>query len=256
MGTSSNTCRSLIWPSSKLFIFLHIFIYIRTALIDDVLLSIAIEEARVCLATRYRLDGPGVVSRWGVRFSASVQTGPGGAHPVHSTMGTGSFPGVMRPGRGVDHPPQFSAEVNERVELYLYTPSGSSWPVIRCTSLPCRCGMTDCLNICTLLHIIFSYVVAWLFQQGACQFHLWGCCHLLCFLLCCVMWYMNCLTRMFVYITENKHILFCVVKLFLWPQRVLLREPWQPGCDCITDTTILHTGTFCFASGVPRAEFI
>jgi len=33
------------------------------------------------------------------RFFAPVQTGPG-AYP-----GTGSFPGVKRPGRGVDHPP-------------------------------------------------------------------------------------------------------------------------------------------------------
>jgi len=41
-----------------------------------------------------------------------------------------SFPGVKRPGRGVYHPPQSSAEVKERVELYLYTPSGSSWPVL------------------------------------------------------------------------------------------------------------------------------
>jgi hypothetical protein len=34
-----------------------------------------------------------------------------------------SFPGVKRPGRGVDHPPLSSAEVKERVELYLYSPS-------------------------------------------------------------------------------------------------------------------------------------
>jgi hypothetical protein len=45
-------------------------------------------------------------------------------------MGTGSFPGVQRPGRGVDHPPTSSAEVKVRVELYLYFPSGPSWPVI------------------------------------------------------------------------------------------------------------------------------
>jgi len=45
-------------------------------------------------------------------------------------MGTVSFPGVKRPGRGVDHPPPSSAEVKERVELYLYSPSGSSWPVL------------------------------------------------------------------------------------------------------------------------------
>jgi len=39
-------------------------------------------------------------------------------------MGTGSFPGVKQPGRGVDHPPPSSAEVKERVKLYLYSPSG------------------------------------------------------------------------------------------------------------------------------------
>jgi len=48
-----------------------------------------------------------------VRFSAPVQTGPG-AHPVPYTMGTGSFPGVKRPGRGVDHPPPPSDEVKEK----------------------------------------------------------------------------------------------------------------------------------------------
>ena len=29
------------------------------------------------IATRYGLDGPGIESRWGARFSAPVQTGPG-----------------------------------------------------------------------------------------------------------------------------------------------------------------------------------
>jgi len=45
-------------------------------------------------------------------------------------MGTGSFPGVKRPGRGVNHPPLSSAEVKKRVHLYLYSPSGPSWPVL------------------------------------------------------------------------------------------------------------------------------
>jgi hypothetical protein len=44
------------------------------------------------------------------------------------------FPGVKRPGRGVDHPPSSSAGVKERVELYLYSPSGPSWPVLWRTS--------------------------------------------------------------------------------------------------------------------------
>jgi len=39
----------------------------------------------------------------GERYSATLQTGPG-THPVSYTKGTGSFPGVKRPGSGVDHP--------------------------------------------------------------------------------------------------------------------------------------------------------
>jgi len=36
-------------------------------------------------------------------------------------MGTGSLSSrVKRPVRGVDHPPLYTAEVTERVELYLY----------------------------------------------------------------------------------------------------------------------------------------
>ena len=46
--------------------------------------------------------------------------------PVQSVPGV-SFLGVKRSGRGVDHPPPSSAEVKERVELYLYSPSGPSW---------------------------------------------------------------------------------------------------------------------------------
>jgi len=52
----------------------------------------------------------------GARFSLPVQTGPG-AHPASYTMGTGSFPGVKRPERGVDQPQPSNAEVKERVEL-------------------------------------------------------------------------------------------------------------------------------------------
>ena len=87
-------------------------------------------DSSVGIATRYGMGGPGIESRWGGgRFSASVQTGPG-AHPVSCTMSTGSFPGVKRPGRGVDHPLPSRAEVEGRVELYICSPSGPSWPVL------------------------------------------------------------------------------------------------------------------------------
>jgi hypothetical protein len=39
------------------------------------------------------------------------------------------FLGVKQLGHGADHPPPSNTEVKERVELYLYSPSGPSWPV-------------------------------------------------------------------------------------------------------------------------------
>jgi len=60
---------------------------------------------------------------------APVQTGPR-SHLASYTMCAGSFPGVKRSGRGVDHPPPFSAKVKESVELYSHSPSGPSWPVL------------------------------------------------------------------------------------------------------------------------------
>jgi hypothetical protein len=83
-------------------------------------------DSSVGMATGYGLDGPRIESRWGgARFTAPVQLGPG-AHPAFYAMGTGYFPGVERLGRGVDHPPPSSADVKERVQLYLcYEPSWS-----------------------------------------------------------------------------------------------------------------------------------
>jgi hypothetical protein len=62
------------------------------------------------VATGYGLDGPGIESRWGRDFSHTSRPALG-AHPAYCTMGTGSFPGVKRPGRGAGHPPLPSAEV-------------------------------------------------------------------------------------------------------------------------------------------------
>jgi len=60
-----------------------------------------VQDSAVGIATVYELDGPGIESRWGRDFSVRIQTGPG-AHTASYTMATGSFPGVKRPGRGVD----------------------------------------------------------------------------------------------------------------------------------------------------------
>jgi len=57
----------------------------------------------------------------GARFSAPVQTGPG-AHPTSYTLGTGSFRGVKRPGRGADHPPYLVPRLKKKWN-YISTPS-------------------------------------------------------------------------------------------------------------------------------------
>jgi hypothetical protein len=58
------------------------------------------------------LDGPGIESRWGARFSAPVQTGPG-AHSVSYTTGTESFLGVKKAGRFVDHTPHLAPRLKK-----------------------------------------------------------------------------------------------------------------------------------------------
>ena len=84
-------------------------------------------DSSVGIATRYGLDGPGIESRWGARFFAPVQTSPG-AYPACCTIGSGSFTGVKRSGRGADHPPPSKCLGHERVGLYLYSSSGLQWP--------------------------------------------------------------------------------------------------------------------------------
>ena len=86
-------------------------------------------DSSVGIANGYGLDGPGIESRWGRDFPhpsrpALKPTQP----PVQWVPGLSQ--GVKRPGRSADHPPPSSAEVKERVELYLYSTSGSSWPVL------------------------------------------------------------------------------------------------------------------------------
>ena len=62
----------------------------------------------------------------GARFPAPVHTGPGGP-PSLLYIGYRVFPGGKeRQRRGVDHPPPSSADVKERIQLYVYSTSGPS----------------------------------------------------------------------------------------------------------------------------------
>ena len=73
--------------------------------------STGVRDSSVGLATHYALDGPGIVSPVGARFSEPVQTYRG-VHPISYTMRTWSFPRVKRPGRAAGHPPPSSVELS------------------------------------------------------------------------------------------------------------------------------------------------
>ena len=80
-------------------------------------------------AACYGLDGPWIESRWGdILHTLPDRTlGP----PTLQCNGyLVSFPGVKRPGYGVDNASPSSVEVKERVELYLYSRCGPSRPVL------------------------------------------------------------------------------------------------------------------------------
>jgi len=63
-------------------------------------------DSSVGIATDLRVGRSGDRIPVGARFSAPVQIGPV-SHLAYYTMGNGSFPGVKRPERGVEHPLHF-----------------------------------------------------------------------------------------------------------------------------------------------------
>ena len=83
-------------------------------------------DSSVGIATGYELDGPEIEFRWGGKIFRTGLDRPWVPPRFLYNGYRVSFPGVKRPGRGVNHPRPSSAEVKERVELY----SGSSCPVL------------------------------------------------------------------------------------------------------------------------------
>jgi hypothetical protein len=72
--------------------------------------------------------GPGIESRWRRDFPHPSRLAMGATQPP-TKCASYLFPGVKAAGGGDDHPSTSSGEVKERVQLYLYSPSGPSWPV-------------------------------------------------------------------------------------------------------------------------------
>ena len=128
-------CCTVLWMSNEFHPLLPKGIYKLSDVWHKILCSVLIVGFILALYIIYcyELDGPGMETRRGARFSSSVQTGPWN-HPFSCKLGSGYLSsGAKRPGCGVNHLLLSSAEVKERVEPYLYFPSGFSWPVLRVT---------------------------------------------------------------------------------------------------------------------------
>ena len=125
-------------------------------------------DSSVGIATRYGLDGPGIESRWRRDFPHPSRPALG-AYPASCKMCTGSFPGVKRPGRGADHPPPSKCQGHEGVELYLYSPSGPSWPVMgRTFTFTFTYGVYRLVGVRLLLHSLFVMDYANWVRQISC----------------------------------------------------------------------------------------
>jgi hypothetical protein len=74
----------------------------------------------VAIATRYELDGPGIESRGGGEVFR-IRTDRPRAYLASYTVDSGFFPGVNRPGRGVEHPPHLAPRLRKK-ESYTSTP--------------------------------------------------------------------------------------------------------------------------------------
>ena len=124
----------------------------------------------VGIATRYGLDGPGIESRCGRDFQHPFRPALG---PPPSLLYNGcrvSFPGGKAAVACRWPPIPSSAEVKERVEIYLSSPSGPSWPVL---------GWTLPLPLPLYMYIVILWVSARYIHVDICGFQYTGeTCHL------------------------------------------------------------------------------
>jgi hypothetical protein len=86
-------------------------------------------DSSVSTETCYGLDGPGIECRCGRDFPHLSRPAVGPTQPPIQWVPS-LFPGGKAAGEWRWPSTPFSTEVIERVELYLYSPSGPSWPVL------------------------------------------------------------------------------------------------------------------------------
>jgi hypothetical protein len=102
--------------------------YVRIECIH-VCIFLGSQDSIIGIVIHYGLDGPGIKSHYGRDFPDLSWQALKPTQPPTKWI-PGLSRGVKRPGHDIDHPPPSSAEVKKRVELYIYSPSGTSWPVL------------------------------------------------------------------------------------------------------------------------------
>jgi len=122
-------------------------------------------DSSVGIATRYRLHGHCIESRWGWDFPhLSRPTALGPTQPPVQCV-PGLFPGHKAAGAWRWPSTPLYPEVKERVKLYLYSPSGPSWKVIGWTILS---YLFLCLFLHNFIYVSLCHSTSWL---SSCVFY-------------------------------------------------------------------------------------
>ena len=104
------------------------FIYINITLSR---VRVFISGFIIGISSCYWLDGLRIESRWERDFPDRSRLALGTTQPLVKRVAAFFLPGLKRLGRGVNYPSPSCAELKERVELYLHSLFGPSWPVLR-----------------------------------------------------------------------------------------------------------------------------
>jgi hypothetical protein len=173
-----NVCSAMIkhfiqWPNYITAVFLDLATYVSLwvvhirSLIDFKNRTPVLLLQLMVYATRNGLDGPGIESGGGCgKMFCSHLDRPWGPPSLLYNGYRVSFPGVKRPGRGVDTHPHLVPE------LYLYSPSGPSWPVLGRTFFTNGLYKYKAANLCKGMHFVMkAWTSSSLFIQHCIAFH-------------------------------------------------------------------------------------
>ena len=106
-------------------------------------------DSSVGIATRYWLDGPRIESRCRRDFPQPSRQALCNGYRIY-------FTGVMRPGRGINHPPPSSAWVRERV----VTPLLPLWAFMGCSRVNFTLYFLKCKRPkCSKIRDNFGYIM-------------------------------------------------------------------------------------------------